>query len=87
MIWGSKPCKVPLTEKCEFTFKEEKYSHEVLIRQNKEMNIQDLMESEETRAQILQVLNIDMKQKLRMAGMHELGKMSQYYQKNQGDEE
>lgn len=34
---------------------------------------------------ILQVLNIDMKQKLRYAGMHELGRAGQYYEKNQFD--
>ncbi len=34
---------------------------------------------------ILQVLNIDMKNKLRLAKMHELGKASQYYTVNQHD--
>ena len=45
----------------------------------KELDIRDLMESEETKAMILQVLNIDMKQKLKAANMHELGRAGQYY--------
>ena len=47
----------------------------------RELNIQDLIHSSDTniRTQILQVLNIDMKNKLRMIGMHELGKQGQYF--------
>lgn len=51
----------------------------------KELNIRDLMESEESKAMILQVLNVDMKNQLRRANMHELGKASQYYTIGQHD--
>ena len=45
----------------------------------KKLNIRDLMESPETKTMILQVLNIDMKQKLRSLKMYELGKSGHYY--------
>ena len=55
---------------------------ELLIRQTKELNLSDL-EIEETRPQLLQLLNIDLKNSLKKANMTELGKVGQFYAKNQ----
>lgn len=83
MLWGSVKCDVPLEYTCKFSFEENDFEYEALIRLAKELDIRDLMDNEESRSMILQVLNIDMKQKLKTAGMYELGKASQYYAKNQ----
>ena len=45
------------------------------------------MDSEENRTQILQILNIDLKQTLRSMRMHELGKSGKYFEVNQSDPE
>ena len=83
MLWGSVKCDVPLEYTCKFKFEENQFQYEGLIRLAKELDIRDLMDDDDSRGMILQVLNIDMKQKLRLAGMYELGKASQYYAKNQ----
>ena len=67
---------------CKFKFDDSDFEYEAIIRLAKELDIRDLMDDADSRTMILQVLNIDMKQKLKLAGMYELGKASQYYMKN-----
>lgn len=85
MFWGTKSSKVPTTQKCVFRFQETDFSYEALIKQTRELNMSDL-DSPENRMQLLQILNIDLKSTLRNAKMTELGKVGQFYPKDQHKE-
>ena len=85
MFWGSKPQKVPTTQKCQFKFQESPYEYEALIKQTRELNMSEL-DSEDNRMQLLQILNIDLKSTLRNAKMTELGKIGQFYPKDEHKE-
>lgn len=64
MIWGTMDSKIPLTFNCRFEFKDHNYEHEALITRRKEVTMKDLND-EETRPQLLQILNISLKQALK----------------------
>ena len=66
MIWGTKDSKVPLTINCRFEFEENKHELEALITKRKELTLRDLNE-EKTRPQLLQILNVNLRQALREA--------------------
>lgn len=60
MIWGTMDSKIPLTLNCRFEFKDNEYEHEAIITKRKEVTMKDL-NVEETRPQLLQILNITLK--------------------------
>lgn len=82
MFWGLKASKVPTTQKCKFQYQDTEYQFQAIIRQTRELNIPDL-DTEEYRQQLLQILNIDLKNTLRNSKMTELGKVGQFYPKDQ----
>ena len=85
MFWGAKPQKVPTTQKCHFRYQETDYDFEALIKQTRELTMSDL-DNENDRMQLLQILNIDLKNTLRNSKMTELGKIGQFYPKDQHKE-
>ena len=90
MFWGQKESKVATTKDVQFDEGEggEKISHkfEALIKLTRPIDLREL-DTEENRAQLLQILNIDLKNCLKGAKMMELGKNGQFYPKDQHKEE
>ena len=85
MFWGTKLLKVPTTKKVQFKFADTDYNFESLIKNTRELDLSEL-DVEETRAQYLQILNIDLKNTMKNSNMTELGKMGQFYPKDQHKE-
>lgn len=79
MVWGRKEMKTVLTCKAEFTRNEQKLTYEVLVKPVKRLSLETFMsENIENLPSIIQVLNINAKQRLRQDGMVELTPGSYY---------
>jgi hypothetical protein len=66
MVWGRKEMKTVLTCKAEFTRNEQKHTYDVLVKPVKRLSLETFMsENIENLPSIIQVLNINAKQRLR----------------------
>ena len=81
-FWGLKSCKVPTVHRAKFSFSEKEFDFEVVIKQTKELDLSEL-DVPETRMKYLQILNIDLKNTLKSCNMTELGKIGQFYPRDQ----
>ena len=80
MFWGTKPCEIPTVRKFSFNYGGKAFDFEGLICQTRKINLEDLNQLEK-KDQLLQILNIDLKNILRNAGLTELGKRGEYFPK------
>lgn len=80
MFWGTKKVEVPTVKDCSFKFGDTDFGFDGFITKTRELNLRDLS-SQENKDQILQILNIELKNMLRNANMVELGKKGEYFPK------
>lgn len=78
MIWGTKPCDIPTPKTCVFKYGGTDFKFEAMLAQTRKLNLGDL-DSKETQSQLLQILNIDLKNSLRNSDMTEFGKKGQFF--------
>lgn len=68
MFFGLKPSKVATVKQINFEWKGTLYAFEALIKQTRELTWKDL-DTEENRPQLIQILNISLKNSLKGADM------------------